>query len=155
YALSWLLVYLRAPPWGVLIEQALAITLCVVFVGGFYRARESGWVHADGSSLRLNGRVLALRRRGGTAYLLPIEQPAVHVVVQNGLHFDVRFEDEAAARRFLDTIGFGIGQSMATFRAAYGSLRQRLSFLFLFLLGVEVIAFGIHPFGSAGLLPTY
>jgi hypothetical protein len=160
YAISWLMVYARAPAWAALTEQGLALTLLVVFAMGLYRRQETGWVHADERGVRLNGQPVASRRRIASAYLLSSERPSVHVVVRSGVHFDVRFEDEGPARRFLDALGFGIGQSAVTFQAAYGSVRRRVMALLLFLAILETFALAVvprlaRPVGVAGLLPTY
>jgi hypothetical protein len=154
------MVYARAPAWAALVEQGLALTLLVVFGMGLYRKQEAGWVHADERGVRLDGELVAARRRIASAYLLSSERPTVHIVVRSGVHFDVRFEDEGLASRFLDALGFGIGQSAVTFRAAYGSVRRRVMGLFLFLAVLETLALEVaprlaRPVGVSGLVPTY
>jgi phage shock protein PspC (stress-responsive transcriptional regulator) len=111
------------PPWGALVEQGLAMALLVAFAMNQWRERRRGTVRADADGLWLDGARIASRRRIGSAYLLSFDTPVVRVHCRRALPFDVRLDDDEAARALLDALGFGIGQSIAAFRVFYGGRR--------------------------------
>jgi hypothetical protein len=126
YALSWALALFRAPPWGVLIEQALATALLVVFGMNTYPLRRAGALRVDERGLHFAGEPLAARRDIASAYVLS-ERSALRIVRRRWQpSFDVEFEDEADARRLLDALGFGVLQSTVSFHAYWGSLRRMI-----------------------------
>lgn len=111
------------PLWGALVEQGLAMALLVAFAIHQWRKRRRGTVRADAEGVWLDGARIASRRGISGAYLLSFDTPIVRVQRRRALPFDVRFEDEESARALLDALGFGIGQSIATFRVFYGGRR--------------------------------
>jgi len=129
------LKHIGVPPWAFLVEIGLAIVLVLAFAAKAYRVRRHGIVRADAAGLSLDGVSIAARRRIRGAYLVSFEQPVVRIV--RWWTFDVRLEDDDAAQALLTALGFGIGQSIATFRAYVGG-RRGLRWMLL----SQVVTFG-------------
>jgi hypothetical protein len=125
YAVAIAMLRFRAPAWAALIELALGCVLAIAFVRDDYRVRREGSLRGDARGLWFNGGLIIDRRKILTAYRLATERPIVHVVASGWVspfpQFDVVLEDEVQARALLEAIGFSLGQSVATFRATYGS----------------------------------
>jgi len=110
-------VAIGAPSWARVVYQALAITLVWAFTRDGYRARRTGVLQADADGLRLDGAMVAPRATIASAFVLASGEPVVRVVLRRRLSIDAVLEDEERARPLVDALGFGIGQSIATFRA--------------------------------------
>ncbi len=124
FALAVALTYFRAPPWAAFVELGLAFALVVAHSADAYRVRRQGSFRADGRGLWFNDALIVARRNIATAYLLAAERPIVHFVLRRSPisgPLDVELDDEDDARALLQATGYGIGQSVASFRAIYGS----------------------------------
>jgi hypothetical protein len=119
-AVAFTMTQVGAPPWAALVEHGLGFVLFIAFMMDAYRIRRSGLVRGDARGVHFDGKLLAGRDRIATAYLVLAEQPQVHVGLHHGDPFDLRFEAEGDALALLQSLGIGIGQSTATFRAYYG-----------------------------------
>jgi hypothetical protein len=118
------MTFFRAPGWAIFVELGLAFALVVAFAAEGFRTRREGSLRADPDGLWLDGKLVAARRAVVTAYLLATERPLLHVVTRPSSlipAFDVAVDDDAQARALLEAIGFSVRQSVATFRATYGS----------------------------------
>jgi hypothetical protein len=157
-AVAAIMTYFRAPVWASFVELGLAFALVVAFSSGEYRARRRGALRADPQGLWFDDRRIVARSKILTAYLLATERPTLHVVTHPWSlvrDFDLALEDEGQARALLESIGFGLGRSVATFRAAYGSLWRAAALIVLSPLAVAWLTMRVlRPLGFPGLVLT-
>jgi hypothetical protein len=125
-ALALTMMFFQAPLWGSLIELGLAFALMVAHLRDEYRVHRRGVLRVDLDGLRLDGSLVAPRRRIWSAYMLATERPTIRIdygpwTWSSSSHFDVALETEDQAGALLGALGFGLGESVATFRATRGS----------------------------------
>jgi hypothetical protein len=126
-AVALVMMFFRAPLWASFIEIGLAFALVVASLRDEYRIRRRGTLRVDLEGLRIDGDLVASRRSVGTAYMLAAEQPTVRVVRAlrtlslSSPALDVVLESEDQAHALLAALDFGLGESVATFRATRGS----------------------------------
>jgi hypothetical protein len=127
FAVAMTMALFRAPLWCGFIEIALGVTLVLAFLRDDYRVHRRGALRADVDGLRCEGKLVAPRRKIGTAYMLATERPTIRVEPDFRTRkplsprFDVVLETEEQARALLGALGFGVSESVATFHATRGS----------------------------------
>ena len=126
FATSLVLGRIGAPPWGPLIEQALAVWLLLAFGANAYRRSSKGTIFADASGLRMGSQVVFEPRDINAALLLSPEGSVVRVFRRGGFATDVRLESEEKARALLTVLGASIGESLATFASWEGGQEHDL-----------------------------
>jgi hypothetical protein len=145
-------VAIGAPSWARVVYQALAITLVWAFTRDGYRARRTGVLQADADGLRLDGAMVAPRATIASAFVLASGEPVVRVVLRRRLSIDAVLEDEERARPLVDALGFGIGQSIATFRARYGGRLRTVLFAITAALAGGAASIVLQRWGTSTAL---
>jgi hypothetical protein len=128
------MLVLGVPAWASFVEGALAFALLVAYRIDDYRVRRAGSLQADMQGVLLEGKLLVPRPAIVSAHLLATEPPTVRIVtprLSRVAPFDVALESDVQARALLGAIGFGVGQSVATFRATYGARWRPVAVLFV------------------------
>ena len=146
-------VAIGAPSWARVVYQALALVLVWAFATDTYRSRRTGRLQADADGLRLDGAMIAPRARIASAFVFSAGEPVVRVVLRRRLSIDAVLEDEERARPLVDALGFGIGQSIATFRARYGGRLRTVLFALAAALAGGLASIALQRWGtSTGLV---
>ena len=146
-------VAIGAPSWARIVYQALALTLVWAFAGDAYRARRTGLLRTDGEGLRFDGTLIAPRARIASAFVLSAGEPVVRIVLRRRLSIDAVLDDPESARPLVEALGFGIGQSIATFRARYGGPLRTALFAVAAALAGGVASIALQRWGtSTGLI---
>jgi hypothetical protein len=118
--LGIVLVFLRVPLWGPVIEEGLAITLLVAWASNTYPVRRRGLVRADRTGVSLDGGLLVARSSIESAYRLSTVEPIVRIATRGYASLDVRLPEDHQATELLDALSLEVGRSVATFRAVAG-----------------------------------
>jgi hypothetical protein len=142
-------VAIGAPSWARVVYQALALTLVWAFTRDGYRGRRTGLLRADADGLRLDGTMVAPRAKIASAFVLAEGERIVRVVLRRQLSIDAVVEDEERARPLVDALGFGIGQSIATFRARYGGRLRMILFAITAALAGAAASIVLQRWGTS------
>jgi hypothetical protein len=137
-----------APEWGVLVQWSLGLALLAAFFSRRYLRHHEGPVRLDDVELTVPGTRMATRARIRGAYLSSTEEPLVRVDCRLARALEVRFFSNEDARAFVAALGFGVNQSVVSFRVFHGGGAR----LWMTMLSVAVVWSIVGAFTARTLL---